>query len=180
MDSLNALLVLQHEKPQLLAERRITLQVLDGDEGGPAFGARALLALQAPGGPLAGLDVTFTHTRYDWSRTADLKPFIEAANRDNAVLVVTSEGGLFEYGSDADIVANLKALPRTPDVFVVGSVTRDDEVIRTLKLTSTAATKPRGVPVFTALAGQAGWNVVRSVARPLSDQVLLEPALHAH
>jgi hypothetical protein len=69
----------------------------------------------------------------------------------------------------------LKALPQAGDVFVVGSVTRDDEVMRTLKLTSTAATKPRGLPVFKTLAAQAGWRVVRSVARPLSDQVLLEP-----
>jgi hypothetical protein len=58
---------------------------------------------------------------------------------------------------------------------VVGSVTRDDELITTLKLTSTAATKPRGLTVFTALAASAGWSVTRSIARPLSDQVVLEP-----
>jgi hypothetical protein len=60
-------------------------------------------------------------------------------------------------------------------VFVVGSVTRDDEVIRTLKLTSRAATKPRGLEQFSRLAADAGWQVLRSVARPLSDQVVLVP-----
>jgi hypothetical protein len=176
MDSLNALLLLQREQPQLLAERRITLRVLDGDENGPAFGERALTALLAPGAPLSGLEIEFRHAPYDWSRAAELAPLLEPARQEGAQLVVSSEGGLFEYGSDRDIVENLKALPRAPEVFVVGSVTRDDEVIRTLKLTSTAATRPRGLPVFAHLAEQAGWRVARSISRPLSDQVLLEPA----
>ncbi|HEX2877064.1 MAG TPA: hypothetical protein VHP33_37695 [Polyangiaceae bacterium] len=180
MDSLNALLLLKREQPELLAERHITLHVLDGDENGPAFGQRALAALQAPGAPLSGLDVEFRHARYDWGRASELTPFLERARQDGALLVASSEGGLFEYGSDRDIVENLKALPHGSDAFVVGSVTRDDEVIRTLKLTSTAATKPRGLPVFAALAEQAGWNITRSIARPLSDQVLLEPATGAN
>lgn len=180
MDSLNALLLLKREQPELLAERHITLHVLDGDENGPAFGERALAALQAPGAPLSGLDVEFRHARYDWGRASELTPLLERARQDGALLVASSEGGLFEYGSDRDIVENLKALPHGSDAFVVGSVTRDDEVIRTLKLTSTAATKPRGLPVFAALAEQAGWNITRSIARPLSDQVLLEPATGAN
>lgn len=176
MDSLNALLMLAREQPQLLAGRRITLLVLDGDQQGPAFGARALAALQKSSAPLAGLDITFQHADYDWTRAADLAALLQAAHSAEALLAFSSEGGLFEYGSDDAIVSNLTALPRANDFFVVGSVTRDDEVIRTLKLTSTAATKPRGLPVFTALAAQAGWKVVRSIARPLSDQVVLEPA----
>lgn len=176
MESLNALLLLKREQPQLLAERRITLQVLDGDENGPAFGERALQALQAPGAPLNGLDITFRHAHYDWSRPAELAPFLEQVRQDGAQLAVSSEGGLFEYGSDRDIIENLKALPHASDVFVAGSVTRDDEVIRTLKLTSTAATKPRGLAVFAPLAQQAGWTIARSIVRPLSDQVVLEPA----
>jgi hypothetical protein len=179
MDSLNALLLLKREQPQLLAERHVTLQVLDGDENGPAFGQRALAALQAEGAPLQGLDVEFRRARYDWSRASELTPFLERASQEGALLVASSEGGLFEYGSDHDIVENLKELARASDAFVVGSVTRDDEIIRTLKLTSTAATKPRGLPVFAALAEQAGWNIARSIARPLSDQVLLELATRA-
>ena len=176
MDSLNALLLLKREQPQLLAERRITLQVLDGDENGPAFGERALEALQTTGGPLHGLDISFQRTRYDWRNASELAPLIDAAHRDGELLAASSEGGLFEYGTDHDIVENLRVLSRAPNAFVVGSVTRDDEVIRTLKLTSTAATKPRGLTVFAELAKKAGWRITRSVARPLSDQVLLEPA----
>jgi hypothetical protein len=177
IDSLNTLIVLRHEQPALLVERRITVHVLDGDQHGPAFGARALAALQAPGAPLAGLDVVFNHSRYDWRDVSGLTPVLESAQRDGAQLAVSSEGGLFEYGSDDDILANLRALRQSDgnDVFVVGSVTRDDEIIQTLKLTSTAATKPRGLAVFAALVANAGWQVTRDVARPLSDQVLLEP-----
>ena len=177
IDSLNTLIVLRREHADLLAGRRITVHVLDADQHGPAFGARALQALQAPGAPLAGLEVAFHHDRYDWRDASGLTPALESAKRAGALLAVSSEGGLFEYGSDDDIVANLRALrPRDDNgVFVVGSVTRDDEIIQTLKLTSTAATKPRGLAVFAALVAGAGWQVARSVARPLSDQVLLEP-----
>jgi hypothetical protein len=177
IDSLNTLIVLRREHANLLAERRISVLVLDGDQHGPAFGARALEALQAPGAPLAGLDVTFNHRRYDWRDVSGLTPALESAQRDGALLVVSSEGGLFEYGSDDDVLANLFALRQADgnDVFVVGSVTRDDEIIQTLKLTSTAATQPRGLTVFKALVANAGWQVTRSIARPLSDQVLLEP-----
>jgi hypothetical protein len=177
IDSLNALILLRHERPELLGERRIVVHVMDGDEHGPLFGARAALALSAPGAPLAGLNLTFEHTRYDWSDVSGLTPALETATHDDALLAVSSEGGLFEYGSDQDILANLRAIAaaKLPGSFVVGSVTRDDEIIRTLKLTSTAATIPRGLPVFAPLVAQAGFRVMRSIARPLSDQVALEP-----
>jgi hypothetical protein len=176
-DSLNALILLQREQAELLTGRRIVLRVLDGDDAGPAFGARALAALQEPGAALAGLDITFDHTDYDWRDVGPLRAAVAPATSEGALVAVSSEGGLFEYGSDQDILANLRALPKDEGsrVFVVGSVTRDDEIIRTLKLTSTAATKPRGLPVFAALVAQAGWQVTRSIARPLSDQVVLEP-----
>lgn len=179
VDSLNTLIVLRREQPSLLAERRIAVRVLDADVNGPAFGERALAALQEPDAPLAGLRITFQHTPYDWRDVSLLSAALAEASREGALVVASSEGGLFEYGSDEDILANLRALPNGPDsrAFVVGSVTRDDEIMSTLKLTSTAATKPRGLAVFAALAAQAGWNVTRSIPRPLSDQVLLEPAL---
>lgn len=178
VDSLNALLLLRQEQPAKLAARRIVLRVLDGDDAGPAFGARALAALQEPGAGLHGLDVTFEHTRYDWRDVSVLRATLASASNEAALVAVSSEGGLFEYGSDEDILANLRVLANDAGgrPFVVGSVTRDDEIISTLKLTSTAATKPRGLVVFGALAAQAGWRIARSVARPLSDQVVLEPA----
>lgn len=178
IDSLNALILLRREQPALLRDRRIVVRVLDGDDDGPAFGARALTALRAATAPLAGLDIAFEHLHYDWGQSSGLAPALDAATADGALLAVSSEGGLFEYGSDRDILANLRALATSDDsTYVVGSVTRDDEIIQTLKLTSTAATKPRGLPTFSALIAQAGWRVVRSIPRPLSDQVLLQPTM---
>jgi hypothetical protein len=176
IDSLNALLLLRREQPALLEARRVTVCVLDGDAHGPAFGARALAALQAQGAPLAGLDLQLTSITYDWREPSGLAPALRAAQSQGAFCIGSSEGGLFEYGSDADILCNLRALAGVADDFcMVGSVTRDDEVMRTLKLTSTAATLPRGLSVFGELIGRAGWKVTRSISRPLSDQVVIEP-----
>jgi hypothetical protein len=173
-DSLNALILLGQAGVQ---GRRVDICVLDDDESGPAFGARALAALQAPGAKLAGLDVHFRHQRYDWRAVGGLDPVLESARARGALVAASSEGGLFEYGTDEEVTENLRALASGAGdrVFVVGSVTRDDEVVRTLKLTSTAATKPRGLAQFSRLVEAAGWSVARAVSRPLSDQVVLVP-----
>lgn len=175
-DSLNALIVLARQEPDLLRDRSISLAVLDRDPHGPSFGARALTALGQPGAPLSGLPIRFEHVAYDWSDASGLEPCLLSARRAGAVVAVSSEGGLFEYGSDADITRNLRALSAAAEanLFVVGSVTRDDEAIRMLKLTSTLATRPRGLAVFEELVRREGWRVARSIARPFSDQVLLE------
>lgn len=177
IDSLNALLVLVERHRALLSGRRVSINVLDRDPHGPAFGARALAALQQPGAPLADLSVEFRHLPYDWGDVSGLQPALDAARAAGALTIASSEGGLFEYGSDRDIVANLRALAGKPgmSLCMVGSVTRNDETIRTLKLTSTAATRPRGLDAFSTLIASAGWRVVRSVSRPLSDQVVIEP-----
>jgi hypothetical protein len=179
VDSMNALILLQRQHPGLLAGRSIKLRVLDGDRHGPAFGARALAALQQTGAPLAALDASLEHLSYDWSRPeSGLTRALSEADATDAIVAVSSEGGLFEYGSDQDIVANLRALAgaRDPGVFAVGSVTRDDELMKFVKQTSSAATRPRGLAVFKELVTQAGWRVTRAVERPMSDQVVLEPA----
>jgi hypothetical protein len=174
IDSLNALILLRRERPELLAGRRVVVRVLDGDARGPAFGARALEALQAPGAALAGLDVELSRYGYDWREPAGLGPVLDAVKRDGALCVASSEGGLFEYGSDQEILANLRALAELgPGFSMVGSVTCDNEVIRTLKQTSTAATRPRGLEVFGELVARAGYRIVKSMARPLSDQVVV-------
>ena len=88
----------------------------------------------------------------------------------------SSEGGLFEYGSDAEIENNLKTLRAFDEVIaVVGSVTRSDELAHRLRQNSAAATRPRGLQVFSSLVNKSGWRIVEAVERPLSDQVLLKP-----
>jgi hypothetical protein len=173
VDSINALLLLR-ERRELLSNRRFVIHVLDADATGPAFGARAIAALRQRGAPLEGVDVELVHQRYDWASVEGLKPVLAAASADDAITIGSSEGGLFEYGSDEAIVENLGALADAGPAFkMVGSVTRNDETMQTLKLTSTAATRPRGLDAFGGLVARAGFCVSEAITRPLSDQVLL-------
>jgi hypothetical protein len=81
----------------------------------------------------------------------------------------SAEGGLFEYGSDSEIVANLEVLQTgTPEDFrIVGSVVRDEAtadpslpVLRDMR-----GIPPRllGLEAFGALAATAGWRVARAI-----------------
>ncbi len=178
MDSLNALILVRKQRPDLLDGRPILVHSLDLDAAGPSFGARALAALLATGGPLDGLQAGFRHTAYDWSHPAELRPVIEGFNGGQAVVAASSEGALFEYGSDEPITGNLQVLREvTPaDAVVVGSLTRADDLGRKLNgtgLGSRAAIQFRGLEAFTALAARAGWQVEEVIDRPLSHDLRL-------
>jgi hypothetical protein len=178
MDSLNALLLLARDDHALLERRPLRIDVLDLDAAGPTFRARALAALAAEDAPLRGLDVSLHHVRYDWSEPEALEPTLAAARAAGALVAGSSEGGLFEYGSDAQIAANLARFRAgaPPDAVMAGSVTRADRPVQILRLSSTAALRPRGLALFRPLAATAGWAVGRAIERPFSDQVLLTPA----
>jgi hypothetical protein len=91
-----------------------------------------------------------------------------------AIVICSSEGGLFGYGSDKEIEANLGVLRRFREVLaVVGSVTRADEPIMRVRQIGPAATRPRGLSAFRELAAKSGWNLARAVERPFSDPVVL-------
>jgi hypothetical protein len=175
MDSLNALILLRAGRSDLLS-RSIQIRVLDLDDDGPAFGANALAALTTSGGPLEGLDVSFEQMRYDWNDPSLLHDIVSESERRGQVLAASSEGALFEYGSDEAIFANLTAL-RPRACVVVGSVTRADALrLRSIRTTGFALV-PRGLECFTHLAEEAGFRVARVEETPLSDQLLLIPAL---
>jgi hypothetical protein len=175
---LNALILTRRDRPELLRSRRVRITVFDLEEEGPWFGARALQALQADGAPLSGTDVAWEHVSYDWKQVEVLEKSLDAARGDGALMIGSSEGGLFEYGSDDEIVDNLRCLrDHTPDSFVmVGSVTRIDTPIQRLRAASTVATRPRGLAAFRELVKRAGWNVTRAIERPFSDHVNISKA----
>jgi len=178
IDSLNALMVIQKNRPDLLAGRKIHIHGLDLDTFGPNFGARALTSLQAESSPLHGLDIDFTHINYNWSDSDTLHAYIKSLDGEN-IFAASSEGALFEYGSDDDISGNLQALfDVTPaDTIIVGSVTRADELGLSLNghgLASRAALQFRGLEAFTALALRASWKIAKSIDRPLSHDVLMQ------
>jgi hypothetical protein len=174
-DSWNALIHLRAEAPAWLDGRAIDIAVLDPDEAGPRFGARAVAALGEPGNPLAGLMISFRHSVYDWSRPEDLAPLLADARTADAICAISSEGGLFEYGDDGTIAGNLKRLHALtpPDAFIVGSVTREGAPARASLAASGVPTQPRTLDAFAGLASDGGWLVERSIERPFTFDVRL-------
>lgn len=172
-DSLNALTVLRRNRPELLAGRPIFVHVLDLDDHGPAFGARALAALRAEGAPLHDVEIVMRHTRYAWSDPAALKEFLVAI--DEGIVAGSSEGGLFEYGSDREIVDNLRSFAQAvpSDTLFAGTISRTDGIARRLNGASGAALYLRDLDAFASLAEQAGWKVGQVVDSPLNRSIAL-------
>jgi hypothetical protein len=172
-DSWNALIHLRAQQSSLLSGREIVIAVLDTDCSGPGFGSRAVEALHAEGAPFNGLNISFRHYKYDWSDVKTLQATLRLLNTGNSACSISSEGGLFEYGSDAEIRSNLKALHAgtASDAHVVGSVTRDGGPSRASQATSFIRTQPRTIEGFNSLAEEAGWTVQRVIERPFSFNV---------
>jgi len=178
MDSLNALILIQKGHPDWLGGRRICIHVLDLDGAGPSFGSRAMTSLLAEGAPLQGLDITLTHVTYDWARVFELQKTLTGIDTDDAV-IGSSEGGLFEYGSNEVIVENLKVLrDGTPASFVmVGSIVRDVAISRWIQATSKMPLRAFELEDFRTLVGSAGWVIGRVIeGNPLYQVVSLEKA----
>ena len=171
IDSMNALILLRQRGADL--KRPIVIHVLDQDDAGPFFGRNALAALAAGGAPLTGLDIAFDHRPYDWNDTAPLAALLR--DTDGAIVGASSEGGLFEYGDDGAVVANLKALKAGNVRAVTGSVTGNTERHRRNITVSRFKLYPRGLDGFAPLAERGGFALARSEPAQLSDQVWLTP-----
>jgi hypothetical protein len=179
MDSLNALIVLMKDHPDLIAGRPITIHVLDLDAEGPAFGARALSALQGQGGPLHGLTAAFDCIPYDWCHPERLRTLVEGFE-PGAVAGGSSEGGLFEFGYDECIIANLAALRDTaPAGFpMVGPVVRDSStldprLVATQNVPNRPAIRYLGLERFGKLAAESGWKIAGHRDGPMHQVVRL-------
>jgi hypothetical protein len=177
-DSLNALILLRGQHAEALARRSVHVTVFDRDTAGPLFAARAFEAMRAPGARLAGLEITFRHVEYDWRHADVLRRTLRDMNAGESVWAASSEGGLFDYGSDDAIVANLEALASVAaaDTVVVGSATRDDGPSQAVRRAAHAATVPRSLPAFEALARKGGWVVDGAISAPFSFHVRLKRA----
>jgi hypothetical protein len=173
LDTINALIMLGVSRPDLV-KRNIAIHVLDSEAEGPAFGANALTALQAPGRPLYGIDIAFQHRLYDWNDTAPLRALLQETR--GAVVAAASEGGLFEYGSDDAIVSNLATLRNGGVDCVAGSVTSSSETRKQLIAITQFKLRPRGLKGFRPLADRAGYRIITSEPADLSDQVTLKIA----
>ena len=166
-DSLNALILVRKERPALLEGREVGIHVLDLDDAGPRFGARALAALREAGAPLDGVGARVHHWRYDWTDAARLRRYLTRLGEEG-IVAGSTEGALFDYASDGDIAANLTALrDRTPAEFVmVGSVpqgerTLDPRIAAMQDLPGHPNNRFLGLDVFLPLARNAGWKAAR-------------------
>jgi hypothetical protein len=176
MDSLNALLRLQRADPVLLQGREVRVLVMDRDEKGPAFGRSALERWLSPGGPLQGLSIDFEHTPYDWNDMSGMDRAL-AGVPPAALLALSSEGGLFDYGDDERVLAHLRLLgDRGPaHTMVSGTLSSPDRAGRLLNQGSLAI-HPRSVKALELLASRSGWRVVEARQRPLNTVFSLERA----
>ena len=173
-DSWNALMLLQAAHPELMANRTAAIIVLDVDAAGPSFGERAVAALQGSGGPLRPMSVRLHHVTYDWSDARRLHGILAASPAD-AVCVVSSEGALFEYGTDQQIIENLRELrfAAPAALAIAGTVTRDSAATRASRASTRVTTVPRSIEMFRELASAAGWQVETVLERPFSYNVRL-------
>lgn len=174
LDSINALIMLAREHATLI-RRPVAIHVFDAEQDGPAFGSRAVLALTAPGAPLHGLEVEFRHHAYDWNDTAPLAVLLAGLAARGAIVAASSEGGLFEYGTDDAVVANLTALARAGVPIVVGSVTSSSTVRKRMIAQSRFRLYHRGLEGFAPLVERSGYAIAESRATIMSEQVLLRP-----
>jgi hypothetical protein len=173
MDSLNALVLVRKESVQMLLGRAVVIHLLDPDRAGFSFATRALAALsQDAQAPLHGLDVELIYGNYDWADASSLSAAVHgirgAGDRRDAgkggsagpISMATSEGGLFEYGSDEEILQNLTILCEdTPrDFVVVGSALKDEPITHLMKKMSGTSFIPRTLEDLATLVSRAGWS----------------------
>jgi hypothetical protein len=176
MDSINTLLVLRSDQPRLLADRAVHIHVLDIDASGAAFGRRALGALMTEGGPLQGVHADLQHQRYDWTHSRTLDTLVEGWDLERSIVACSSEGGLFEYGSDDTVVSNLEALRGLlpAHACAVGSVTKDGPHRQAMCASGVPSpVHVRSCEGFSVLISRAGWRLDRMIDNWMSYDVRL-------
>lgn len=124
-DSINTLILIKESDPELLKGRKIEINILDIDIYGPNFAERCIDVLKQLGEHFHGLDITLNTIHYDWSQPEALIKL--SLERCGWIQLCSSEGGLFEYGSDSDIIDNLNHffINSPPDARATGSIIFD-------------------------------------------------------
>ena len=175
MDSLNTLILLRQHQGAGLQGRPIAIHVMDLESEGAHFAAAALAALQEEGGPLRDLDISLRHLDYDWNQTSALSYLLQALAGD-ALVAVSSEGGLFDYGDDAAVLANLKALyvDGPKDIVVAASLSHPQGTGSILRRGAKAGLVLRELKDLERLAEISGWTVTESRRRPMGYTAALK------
>lgn len=162
-DSLNALILVSRSEPELISGIKIELNILDVDDYGPYFATSSAEELISDRGILKGIDLQCRHVKYNWKDVSELAGLL--MNRTEWVTLFSSEGGLFEYGDEDDIMSNLRVISSktgNKPVFS-GSLIKDplnvDPIFsETLDVT---ALKPKqyGLEGLKRMAEMSGWKI---------------------
>lgn len=162
-DSLNALILIHKSEPELISEIKIELNILDVDDYGPYFACRCAEALISETGVLNGIKLSCRHNSYNWRDVSGLGELLK--RRTEWVSIFSSEGGLFEYASEEDIVNNLRIISQNVrnGTSFSGSVVKDpfnvDPVFsETLDLTTIKPVQ-YGMEGLKMLAEKSGWSI---------------------
>jgi hypothetical protein len=126
-DSINTIFLIQDRKPELLKNRKIEIAILDIDSYGPDFARRCVDVLKTPGKRFHGLDIAVNIIPYNWNDPGALSDILK--ERADWIQICTSEGGLFEYGSEDEITQNLNQLyiNSVESMRIVGTIILDKE-----------------------------------------------------
>jgi hypothetical protein len=164
-DSINTLILVLKDNPILVRRRRIEINLLDIDPIGAHFAHGCVEALKTPGHHFRGLDVACNHIPHDWKDTDRLIPLL--SNKRDCIVACTSEGGLFEYGSDADIIHNLSVLYEfSPDgMRIAGTIVHDANrvhaTVPAMVKATNAGLRLLGMNGLTSLLEKTGWTFER-------------------
>jgi len=143
-DSINTLITIYKNDPSLLKNRDIEINVFDIDRFGPAYARNCVESLKSTGNYFSGLNISYNQIYYNWNDTSVLNDFL--LKRKEWLIISSSEGGLFEYASDEDIIKNLTVLYNNSqkNMKIVGSLIRDVNtvdpgILASMKLTNIKA-----------------------------------------
>jgi len=162
-DSLNALILVSKSEPELISGIKIELNILDIDDYGPYFAIRCAKELISERGVLSGINLSCRHIIYNWRNASSLGELL--TSRIDWITLFSSEGGLFEYGEEEDIINNLKLISEniTNQTSISGSLVKDplnvDSIFsETLDMT-TIKPKQYGMEGLKRLANKSGWKI---------------------
>jgi hypothetical protein len=166
-DSINALILILKENQSLLENRKTGIHVFDIDTDSTLFAQRCVEALKAQGSHFYNQDISFNHIEYDWKDTEELIGFL--SEKKESLIMCTSEGGIFEYGSDEEIINNLNILyDYSPaDMMIAATAIHDihtvDPIIPAMAEVSGGALRFLGVEGLNSILEKTPWKLARMI-----------------
>jgi hypothetical protein len=160
-DAINTLLLLRAGDPSLLALRAARIVLLERDTAVARFAARCVEALRDAEGPLNCCDVDLRHLPYDWNDPSPLAAILEEAAADGGITAVSSEGALFEYGSDDAMRTTLSTIARhTPHgtAFTI-SLLREDPVAEAIQRMGRSTLRVLGIGTLREMLQNTPWRI---------------------